>query len=287
MFRPRGVAKHIIHKTPPVKRLEREREQLRITIDTLEKQKHQIIYDTRLSMSFRFIKGEGIEIGALHMPLPLPSHAKARYVDYIPVEELRQQYPELKDLDLVDVSIVDDGERLTKVKDNSVDFIVANHFLEHCQDPIGTIINFYKKLRPGGVLYMAVPDMRYTFDMRRPVTPYSHLLEEHKIYPSKKYYPIHTREVVELSENISGKKKIDARTKELMDMKYSIHHHVWTQKELIEFFNRTAEEFSLDLEIQAMANNVHEVVFIIQRRDPKVEKRKVKSIEKAVFSSKR
>ena len=69
-----------------------------------------------------------------------------------------------------------------------------------------------------------------------------------------------------------------------MDMNYSIHYHVWTQKELVEFFNKTAERFSLNIEIEAMINNMHEVIFIIKKFDQRKESAKVKSIEKHYFS---
>jgi predicted SAM-dependent methyltransferase len=284
MSRTKNTVKRVVRRVPPVNRFLQERLNLRKAVSNLESEKHELINDTRRLLSYKYIRGSGIEIGALHMPLPLPPHAKIKYVDYIPVHKLREQYPELKELPLVKVGIVDNGERLTKVKNSSVDFIIANHFLEHCQDPIGTILNFYKKLRPGGILYMAIPDKRYTFDMYRPLTGYKHLIEEYKLYPSKKFYVPHTREIVKLTEGVEDKAAIESRVKDLVDMKYSIHHHVWTQKELVEFFYETSKRFSLDLEIQALINNQHEAVFIIQKLNPKEENKRIKSIEKHYFS---
>lgn len=283
MPRTKKALKQTVKRMPYIRRLVAARDSLSRRVEALGAEKQQLIEDTRLMLSHKYLRGDGIEIGALHMPLPLPPHAKAKYVDYIPVKKLREQYPELKELSLVNVDIVDDGEKLSKVKNSSQDFIIANHMLEHCQDPIGTIINFYKKLRPGGIMYMAVPDMRYTFDMHRPLTKYSHLLEEHKIYPSKKYYAVHTREVVKLTEGVKQKKALEERTQELVKMKYSIHYHVWTQRDLVDFFNKTAKKFSLEIEIEAMANNIHEVVFIVRKRDAKVESGKIKSIAKHYF----
>ena len=61
----------------------------------------------------------------------------------------------------------------------SQDFIIANHFIEHTEDPIGTIKRFLTVLRPQGILYMAVPDKRFTFDLERPLTSLEHLLRDH------------------------------------------------------------------------------------------------------------
>jgi hypothetical protein len=62
-----------------------------------------------------------------------------RYVDRKDVGELRREYPELADEELVDVDVVDDGETLGTVADSSQDFVVASHVLEHAQDARGTL----------------------------------------------------------------------------------------------------------------------------------------------------
>lgn len=271
------------HTIPPIGHilndragLKRENEQLRNDVHVLTS---RIQEDLRTIMSRRYVHGEGVEIGALHMPLKLAEDATAKYVDYIPVDELRRQYPELKKLNLVDVSLVDNAEKLTKVKNNSVDFIIANHFLEHCQDPIGTVVTFFSKLRGNGILYMAVPDKRYTFDMNRKITTYKHLEDEHKSFPAKKFLRAHCQEIATETEGAKNIKKIKERVKYLIDSNYSIHYHVWTQKELVEFFYKTAEKYDLNLEIEAIANNVHEVIFIIRKVDKKIESTKVKAIK--------
>jgi hypothetical protein len=57
----------------------------------------------RAAIARRFIQGSGIEIGALHNPLRMPRGAQVRYVDRMPVAELRRQYPELEGEELVEV----------------------------------------------------------------------------------------------------------------------------------------------------------------------------------------
>src|SRR3954449_9087870 len=136
--------------------------------------------DTRRELAAEFLRGNGIEIGGLHLAIPMPAGASVRYVDRITVPELREHYPELDDWDLVSVDIVDDGEVLATIEDGSVDFIIANHFLEHCEDPIAAIQNHLRKLRRGGVLFYAVPDKRYTFDWPRQVTSLQHMLVDHE-----------------------------------------------------------------------------------------------------------
>jgi SAM-dependent methyltransferase len=143
------------------------------------------IGDARAELAELFLQGDGLEIGALHLPTALPPGSQALYVDRMSIEDLRAHYPELAGLDLTPVDVIDDGERLDRIPPESVDFIVANHFLEHCQDPIATIETHLSKLRPGGTLLYAVPDKRYTFDFRRPRTTLQHLIEDHEKGPER------------------------------------------------------------------------------------------------------
>jgi hypothetical protein len=59
-----------------------------------------------------YLRGNGIEIGALHHPLKVSRWARVKYVDRLSVPDLREQYPELDSEDLVNVDILDDGESL-------------------------------------------------------------------------------------------------------------------------------------------------------------------------------
>src|SRR4051812_24637479 len=133
----------------------------------------------RRRLARAYLAGSGLEIGALHLPLPVPRRARVSYVDRMTSDELRHEYPELASYDLVDVDVVDDGQTLATVPDGSVDFVVANHFIEHTEDPIAALANHARVLRPGGVLFLAVPDKRRTFDAARPVTPLEHVVHDH------------------------------------------------------------------------------------------------------------
>ncbi|MBW4518388.1 MAG: class I SAM-dependent methyltransferase [Scytolyngbya sp. HA4215-MV1] len=120
---------------------------------------------SREQIAGAFISGTGIEIGALHNLLKISNTAKVKYVDRISNEELRQHYPELKDLLLVELDIIDNGESLASIKNNSQDFVIANHFLEHCENPLGAIQNMFRVLKPEGTLYLAISDKRFTFNV--------------------------------------------------------------------------------------------------------------------------
>lgn len=222
-----------------------------------------IMPDTRTALAKKYLTGSGIEIGALHQPLIIPYRTGVKYVDRLSVADLRAHYPELKDYPLVEVDIIDDGERLEKVAPDSQDFAIANHLLEHCQDPISVIKTFLRVLKNGGILYLAVPDKRFTFDIDRPVTTLEHLIRDYKEGPAGSRKE-HFYEWTSLKLKKSGA-ELEAHAKMLMDNNYSIHFHVWTDKELSEFFTHLKQELKLGFEILESVFSNNENIFIIKK----------------------
>jgi len=175
----------------------------------------------------RYLSGNGIEIGALHNPLPVSKNANVKYVDRMPVSELKSHYPELQKFTLVEVDIIDDGESLRSIPNRSQDFIIANHFIEHCENPIASIRNMLRVLKSGGILYLAVPDKRYNLDKVRKNTSFQHLVDDDRHGPNlsrKKHF----KEWALSWNKITDEEKVNERVKYLMSMNYSIHYHVWT-----------------------------------------------------------
>jgi predicted SAM-dependent methyltransferase len=211
-----------------------------------------------------FIKGHGIEIGALHMPLKVPRTAIVKYVDRLSVEALRRHYPELNDKDLVNVDIIADGERLESVSDSTQDFVIANHFLEHCQDPIGAALNMFRVLKPGGVLYLAIPDKRNSFDVDRPVTSLEHLMRDHEDGPSWSRRE-HFEEWTRLVNKVQDEQRAVQEIEQNMAIDYSIHYHVWTQAEMLELVVALRKMTSFEVEI--CLRNGPEVIFILRKNE--------------------
>jgi SAM-dependent methyltransferase len=218
----------------------------------------------RLAIAYQYIQGDGLEVGALHSPLPLPGVARVKYVDRGSVEELRRQYPELNDKPLVNVDIVDNGEVLSTVADGSQDFVIANHFLEHCQNPIQTVQNLLRVMKPGGILYMAVPDKRYSFDAPRPITTVDHLVEEY-LQGTERTERSHYEEWVRFVHHVDEPVEAGRQVKDLMEMKYSIHFHVWTPAALLELVMTMKSQLHFNFEIDLFVQNGNEMIFILRK----------------------
>ena len=232
-----------------------------------------VYFNARAELAFHYLFGEGLEIGPLHQPLAMPPHARARYVDRMTSPELRREYPELAEWDLTDVDVVDDGELLSTIPEASQDFIVANHFLEHCENPIGTIETHLRKLKPGGVLFYAVPDKRFTFDFRRPVTPIEHMVADYDEGPERsrhEHYMEWCRLVIDEEsagtvEQAASEEWVASRAQELEDARYSIHMHVWTQAEFLKLILALRDRLDGGFDIEAAARVAIEFIVILRK----------------------
>lgn len=192
----------------------------------------------------RWLSGEGIEIGALHHPLKLPSNTRVTYVDHLPIEKLREHYPELGEETLVPVDVIGSAEDLSPFADDSLDFVIANHLFEHLEYPITALLEFQRVLRPGGILYLALPDKRRTFDSRRQLTSVEHLIEEQRERKAEQNRRAHYVEWAEAAGDHDPEGRADA----LMAIPYSIHFHVWRPDTFLDFLSAVHREFPLSLQ---------------------------------------
>lgn len=140
------------------------------------------MYAVRRAISGHIL-GEGIELGPGPHPFPLDHPGvTVRYVDRWEPEENRALFTELDAYEFVKPDIACDlnTDRLKMIDDESQDFVIASHVLEHMADPLGMLDEIHRVLRPGGIALVLLPDMRRTFDRDRPVTALDHIVREYE-----------------------------------------------------------------------------------------------------------
>ncbi len=217
----------------------------------------------RRELAQQYLRGSGIEVGALHQPLAVPARARVRYVDRMPIDQLRLQYPELANLPLTPVDVIDNGETLATFAPASQDFVIASHFLEHAQDPIGTLKNLLRVVRPGGVLYLAVPIRHLTFDRDRAPTPWEHLVRDHLEGPEWSYAD-HLYEWAALVDKTTGA-ALEAEIAHLRRINYSIHFHVWNEAEFRVILDNALSQFQLPAQLEYFGTNSFEIICILRK----------------------
>jgi SAM-dependent methyltransferase len=135
----------------------------------------------RAEVAARHLRGSGLEIGAMHKPLPVHRDVNVQYVDVISKPEAVRRFPNLDPSYMVTPDIIEDGFTLSSVPERSQDFLIANHVLEHSPNPLQALQNWTRVLRPGGVLYVTVPVAEKCFDRGRLETPIDHMVEDYRL----------------------------------------------------------------------------------------------------------
>jgi SAM-dependent methyltransferase len=175
----------------------------------------------------RGLRGTGVEFGAGASPFPVPLRCRVLFADRLAHDALTEElYPGQLREDLVVPDLVTDFDSCADLAPASLDFIVACHVIEHTRDPIGAIVEAWRRLRPGGSLVMAVPARDRTFDRDRECTPLAHLVADFESpdrgrdYAHYEDFYAHAFRVPESEYRPT----VDRRFAE----SYAIHYHVWT-----------------------------------------------------------
>ncbi len=224
---------------------------------------YYLLFPARKRLASRYVSGSGIEIGALHHPLPVPKGVVVRYVDKMTAAELQKNYAELSMFRLTPVDIIDDGETLETIGGASQDFIIANHFIEHCENPLQTLINHLSKLKPGGMIFLAVPEKEKTFDRRRPSTSLDHLARDYQNGPEWSRFD-HYLEWSRLKENLP-EDEADVHARALMTAGYRIHFHVWRKADFLSMLEYVRTALHQPFTVREAAEGRHEFIIILQK----------------------
>lgn len=110
------------------------------------------------------------------------------------------------------------------------DFVLSSHVIEHLANPLRGLREWGRVLREGGVLVLVVPHKDATFDHRRPVTKFEHILEDFSSDMGEDD-KTHIPEVLELHDFdrdlwVDNREEFRARCEDNMRNR-CIHHHVF------------------------------------------------------------
>lgn len=176
------------------------------------------------------LHGRGLEIGALHRPLPTHPGMTMTYLDRADLEALRRASPEL-DAPMASVQIVDDAEELKTVGDASFDFVVAAHVIEHMRNPIGALKHWVRAVVPGGFVYLIVPDKRQTFDRPRVRTLLEHLILDYQEPSAARDFEHYLEYAVHVQHSYGVWAVDEARR--LLAEDYSLHYHTFLPRDMV------------------------------------------------------
>ena len=218
----------------------------------------------RAAIAQTFLSGRGLEIGAFTQPTDVPAHVAVEYYDKFPPEILRRHYDENWGRPLVGPQYYGDAQSLDGVPEGAAfDFVIANHVIEHLEDPIRFLKALARVIKIGGRAMLSAPNKRFTFDSRREVTPFAHIVRDHQ-EGAETSRSDHYREWAEQVENLRGEDA--ARAAATLDRQdFSIHFHVWDESAFYHFLVRALDRYAIPFSAIFLFNANHEIVVVLER----------------------
>jgi ubiquinone/menaquinone biosynthesis C-methylase UbiE len=136
---------------------------------------------------------------------------------------------------------------LVELDDNSYDFILSSHMLEHTANPLRALRAWNRVLKNNGALILLVPDKQWTFDHKRPTTTMAHLVQDLERAMGEDDLT-HMPEILQLHDlrrdpGVDSYENLKSRCQNNLEIR-GMHHHVFDSslvRELLEYSN-----FSVD-----------------------------------------
>jgi SAM-dependent methyltransferase len=128
----------------------------------------------RADLANPHLKGRGVEIGGGSTPHILERHIEVTHFDVRSREELATYFA----TENIDIQ-VHPLEDFNNIFPQGADFLIAHHVLEHTPNPIETLLNWHKMVKPDGTIVISLPNHLLCGDDKRLVPPIEHLLADY------------------------------------------------------------------------------------------------------------
>ena len=217
----------------------------------------------------KYLRGRGAEIGAQQVPTKVSNGCQVEYLDVISNEKLISRYG-LPAADLVPLTHIIDGHDLGVYDDGELDFLIANHVLEHFDDPVGGAIEWLRVIKPGGHLFITLPNFRSnSYDFRRMPARAPHL-EEDYFDPSGrparnfKHYEDFAQTLYQYSD---GDPRIKQQAQFWTDSDDRHHYHVYDRRTVEAVFSLSAKISTTGLRFVdgLLSNDGFEFLIILEK----------------------
>ncbi len=147
--------------------------------------------------------------------------------------------------------IVNDATCLDKIQDETYDYVLSSNNLEHIANPLRAVFEWKRILKKNGLMVIVVPCKEFTFDHRRNVVEFSHLvadyennIEEDDLTHLPEILKLHD---LEMDKAAGTYEQFEMRSRKNYENR-CLHQHVFDDKVL--------KEIADYMEMQVLVNSV-------------------------------
>jgi predicted SAM-dependent methyltransferase len=202
-----------------------------------------LVTHLRRSVFDKFVdvkRSSGLEFGPHSQPMVFKTEGNVKYADYFTRDQhLKTPVPESENIPETDF-LLGPGSYRDYIH-GTFDYVIANHVLEHAPNMVQFLRTLAEMTYPDGVIFLAIPDKKYTFDKYRQNTTLAHVLAD--FYSDQKTAsPEHMLEIAVfydwefvgkpmIAKDLLVKERMEAAYKE--QPHYGIHCHVFQSETII------------------------------------------------------
>ena len=236
----------------------------------------RILIKSPFDLAYYFCKGNGLEIGALSSPYVFGRGCSVKYADIYEAKTLQHilsmiPIPSLYRGTFVTIDFLLKPPRfgLEMICSNSFDFVFSSHSLEHTPNPIWALTESLRVTKPAGVVYVIIPNKKYTYDARRLSTPIEKLIEKYERLDFSHSF----EEALDVVLNTmshplydQNKNKAAIYAQEILDKKEGIHHfYVFDERNTLEMLLFIAKTTCASVEYFA-ASKGRDIHFALRKK---------------------
>lgn len=195
---------------------------------------------------------DGLEIGPLCWPIITKAESNNRiyYIDFSTAEKSREKYkndPNVNIDEIVETDYLWGKQTMPELVGGKLfDYVVASHVIEHVPNMLGWMREIASVLKDGGILSLAIPDKRYTFDYKRDLTSLGTLVES---YLLDKRRP----GIRDVFDQVSLATKLDVVKAWQKDFDpVQLEHHQTLEEALVESEKQLASDEYYDVHVNIM-----------------------------------
>jgi hypothetical protein len=236
------------------------------------------LHRIRAKVAHCHLHGIGLEIGALHFPLGLPPAAKAIYLDRASREDNIRHYTDVNQAHIVRTDVIANGFNLACFGPETLDFIIANHVLEHTDDALGALSAWAYRIRAGGHLFITLPIANKCFDRGRSPTTLQHLIDDRRLKQDEKSQAMADRNLehyqdwvciseANINESTLSESETERRWRSLAEQEAEIHFHAFSPESLAGLMKYFCTDVCPDFRLLEIRESGGEVISLLQRSE--------------------
>jgi predicted SAM-dependent methyltransferase len=159
----------------------------------------------------------------------------------------------------IGIQYIKEASNLHEIEDSKYSFLLSSHNIEHLANPLKTIKEWKRVVKPDGYFLFVVPNKEGTFDHLRPVTTIDHLIQDLK-NDTKEDDSTHFEEVLELHDlamDPGSMNYSDFKKRTLLNHENRcVHHHVFN----LPLLKEIAIQSDIEIILAAKFSKIHLVL---------------------------